>query len=145
MDRQPSRRPADLTVDRLERTRAIMDEHFPEAVVSGYEALIAELDLPDVRDCHVLAAAVHGCASAIVTFNLRDFPADRLTPHGLEAHIPMTSLAVFLNLSPKRFLLPSADSKSSVILRPGRDDPDGTRRTAAVRTNPLAAYTDQQN
>ena len=35
-----------------------MDEHFPEAVVTGYDSLIGGLDLPDPRDRHVLAAAV---------------------------------------------------------------------------------------
>lgn len=78
----------DLPAERLERTRVIMDEHFPEAVVAGYGALIARLDLPDPRDRHVLAAAIRGQADVIVTRNLRDFPADRLAPHGLEARHP---------------------------------------------------------
>ena len=34
----------DLTASRLERTRAIMDEYFPEAIVTGYDSLIAGLD-----------------------------------------------------------------------------------------------------
>ncbi len=79
---------SDLTDAMLERTRTIMDEHFPEAVVTGYEALMAELDLPDRQDRHVLAAAIRGRANVIVTLNLRDFPADRLAPHGLEARHP---------------------------------------------------------
>ena len=78
----------DLPAGRLERTRAIMDECFPEAVVTGYTALIARLNLPDPRDRHVLAAAVRGQADVIVTRNLRDFPADRLAPYGLEARHP---------------------------------------------------------
>lgn len=94
----------DLTVDRLERTRTIMDGHFPEAVVSGYEALIPELDLPDVRDRHVLAAAMHGRASLIVTFNLRDFPADRLAPHGVEAQHPDDFIGGLLESQPEAVL-----------------------------------------
>ena len=78
----------DLTAGKLERTRTIMDEHFPGAIVTGYEALISELSLPDSRDRHVLAAAIQGRANVIVTQNLRDFPADRLAPHGLEARHP---------------------------------------------------------
>ena len=65
-----------------------MDEYFPEAIVTGYASLIAGLDLPDPRDRHVLAAAVRGRADVIVTRNLRDFPADRLAPHGLKARHP---------------------------------------------------------
>jgi hypothetical protein len=37
-----------------------MDENVDEALVSGYEHLIGELTLPDPKDHHVLAAAIHG-------------------------------------------------------------------------------------
>ena len=79
---------ADLTADKLERTRATTDEHFPKAVVTGHERLIADLELPDHRDRHVLAAAIRGGADVIVTMNLRDFPVDRLILHGLKARHP---------------------------------------------------------
>ena len=48
----------DLTPDVLERTRTVMDRHFPDAVVTGYLAHAAGLDLPDADDIHVLAAAI---------------------------------------------------------------------------------------
>ncbi len=44
----------------LGRTRAVMDGHFPEAVVTGYETIAAGLDLPDPGDRHVLACAGGG-------------------------------------------------------------------------------------
>ena len=69
----------------------MMDRHFPDAVVTGYSARIAGLHLPDADDLHVLAAAIEGGADMIVTRNLRDFPADRLAPHGLTASIPTFS------------------------------------------------------
>ena len=78
----------DLTVGILERTRAVMDGHFPEAAVTEYESLAAGTDLPDPGDRHVLAAAIHGQADVIVTLNLRDFPVDRLVPHDLTAQHP---------------------------------------------------------
>ncbi len=37
----------DIEAGVLERIRAVMDGHFPDAVVTGYEAIIATLDLPD--------------------------------------------------------------------------------------------------
>jgi len=54
----------------LARCRKLMDEHVPDCLVTGYEALIPTLTLPDVDDRHVLAAAIHGGAGLIVTFNL---------------------------------------------------------------------------
>lgn len=72
----------------LNRTRELMDSHVRDALVVDYEYLEPQLSLPDNDDRHVLAAAIHGRANAIVTFNLKDFPADRLAPHGIEAINP---------------------------------------------------------
>ena len=60
----------DLTVDVLERTRAVMDQHFPDAAVTGYSVRAPGLDLPDADDIHVLAAAIEGGADLIVTCTL---------------------------------------------------------------------------
>lgn len=51
---------------------------FPEALVTGYEPLIENLQLPDEDDRHVLAAAIQCGAQHIITENLKDFPADAL-------------------------------------------------------------------
>ena len=94
----------DLTVAVLERTRAVMDQHFPDAVVTGYSTRASGLDLPDARDVHVLAAAIEGGADLIVTRNLRDFPADRLAPHGLTAQHPDAFIADLFDVDPEAVL-----------------------------------------
>ena len=58
----------------LERTRAMMNAHVRDCLVTGYEPLIEALDLPDPDDRHVLAAAIAGRADLIVTKNLQTFP-----------------------------------------------------------------------
>ena len=78
----------DIAPGVLDRTRAAMDEHFPGAVVTDYRTLVAELDLPDPDDRHVLAAAIRGGADVIATGNLRDFPASRLAAHAISAQHP---------------------------------------------------------
>ena len=78
----------DLTRDKLERTRMLMDKHAVDALVTGYEDLIPGLQLPDKQDRHVLAAAIRCHANVIVTMNLRDFPSDVLAPLGMEAQHP---------------------------------------------------------
>lgn len=63
---------------------AAMERSFPEAVVTGYEPLMAGLSLPDPDDIHVLAAAIKAGAQHIVTENLKDFPADVLAGFDME-------------------------------------------------------------
>lgn len=65
--------------------------HFSEAWVIGYEPLIPRMANDD-KDRHVLAAAVHGEAPIIVTFNLRHFRSEHLQPWGIRALHPETFL-----------------------------------------------------
>ena len=58
----------DLTAQVLQRTRTVMDRHFPDAVVTGYLAHAAGLDLPDADDNHVLDAAIEGGATPFRTW-----------------------------------------------------------------------------
>ena len=48
-----------------------MDQALPDAAGTGFEPLIAGLTSPDPDDRHVLAAAIHAKASAIITWNLK--------------------------------------------------------------------------
>jgi hypothetical protein len=73
---------------RLHDLRDAMDKWAQDAVVTGYESLIASLTLPDPDDRHVLAAAIVGRADIIVTCNLRDFPDNVLAPYNIKAQHP---------------------------------------------------------
>jgi hypothetical protein len=75
----------DLKPEQFERTRLLMNSRVRDCLVTGYEDLIGGLTLPDPDDRHVLAAAIHGGADVIVTFNLSDFPAETLSQFNLEA------------------------------------------------------------
>jgi len=57
---------------------ARMRSSFGDAIVVGWERLEGSYGLPDPNDEHVVAAAELGGAGAIVTLNLKDFPADRI-------------------------------------------------------------------
>ena len=66
----------------------MMDAALHDALVTGHEELIAGLLLPDMDDCHVLAAAIKSGAQSIVTYNLKDFPQNVLDKYGIEAVHP---------------------------------------------------------
>lgn len=65
----------DITRQKAERIRDLMNAHAHDCLVTGYEDLIEALVLPDPNDRHVLAAAIRAGADVIVTSNLADFPA----------------------------------------------------------------------
>src|ERR671914_490358 len=65
---------AQITQAQVERIRQLMDAHVRDSLVTGYESLTDQLNLPDEDDRHVLAAAIHAQADVIITYNLKDFP-----------------------------------------------------------------------
>lgn len=91
---------SDLTWEKLERVRDLMDKHTRDAVVSGFEPLIDGLVLPDSNDRHVLACAIHSGAEAIITFNLKDFPDEQLGQYDIRAIHPDEFISDMLALSP---------------------------------------------
>jgi hypothetical protein len=84
----------------LARTRELMTEAVADCMVTGHERMIEGLELPDPDDRHVLAAAIRAGAQAIVTFNLRDFPAASLVTYEVEAIHPDDFVLDLLDLSP---------------------------------------------
>jgi len=69
--------------EELERRRAFMDQAINHDLIESYEHHIANLNLPDPDDRHVLAAAIEAGAEIVLTYNLRDFPAAVLTAYGI--------------------------------------------------------------
>ena len=77
------------------------------------------MTLPDPNDRHVVATAMHGRADAIVTFNVRDFPANVLSPLNIEVIHPDDFLLDQLDLNPRPVLdvlrKQAADSRRPVL------------------------------
>jgi len=95
----------DVTPTQLKRTRRLMNQTLPDSIVSGYEARIPALNLPDANDRHVLAAAIEAEAPLIVTFNLSDFPTAVLRTYGVRA------------VHPDRFLSGLSDDDRALFLQ----------------------------
>lgn len=79
----------DLTGEQIGYRLGAMDRAMPSASVTPSEELVAQMG-NHPKDRHVLAAAVAAEAGVIVTFNLKDFPAEACAPHDVVVEDPDT-------------------------------------------------------
>jgi predicted nucleic acid-binding protein len=98
-----TKRPS-VTRESLQSTRNDMNEAILDCLVDNYEHIEKVIKLPDPKDNHVLAAAIHGHASTIVTFNLKDFPQDYLSQFNVHATHPDEFLVGAYHISPDLFI-----------------------------------------
>jgi hypothetical protein len=108
----------DLSYDQLKRTRELMNRHGGACVVTGYESLITSLTLPDEGDRHVLAAAITAAVPLIVTFNLKDFPNQILSGHGVRAVHPDEFALSLYNDAPEQFVALAKIHRQSLVNPP---------------------------
>ncbi len=89
-------------VPKFEIERRISKAHqaFPDAKVKNYESLVENITLPDLKDRHIVAAAIKSKANIIITHNLKDFPNDYLAIYRLEARSPDDFLSEIIELNP---------------------------------------------
>ena len=111
-----SRRFPDLDPKKLARSRNVMTSSFEEAmVVIPRELIDFKQDLlPDPKDNHVLFAAICGRADAIVTANLKDFPAPLLKTYELEVRHPDDFLLDMINLDGRRAVTALQNHRASL-------------------------------
>jgi len=108
----------DITRLKAERIRQLMDAHVLDSLVSGYEDVVSTLELPDPDDRHVLAAAIKCGATGIVTFNTKDFPEVKLTPHNVEAVHPDDFVIRLLEIQPETVSLACARHRATLLNPP---------------------------
>ena len=87
------------TPDQATRWNEAVKKAFPEASVAGWEGLVSAMP-NDPKDRHVLAAAIKGRASLIVTFNLKHFPPSALRQFNIDAVHPQDYLLTLWSMSP---------------------------------------------
>ena len=105
----------DLKPEALRRTRELMSQAVPDCLVTGFDALMESLVLPDPDDRHVLAAAIRAGAQVIVTFNLDDFPEAQLAQYDVEAKHPDEFVLDAIDLA--RGLVTTVVSEQAAALR----------------------------
>ena len=78
---------------------------FPDALVKNYESLIEGLELPDIKDRHVLAAAIKVNVNIIITNNLKDFPEEYLSRFSLKVKKADDFLTDIIDLNHERAIM----------------------------------------
>ena len=86
---------------RAERYFAAANRAFPYAYAEVDPADFEGVSLPDPDDAHIVAGAKASNCYFIVTYNLKDFPADALAPHGVRAVGPDEFLMRFAEADPR--------------------------------------------
>lgn len=104
----------DLDPSKIYRVRDLMDAHVRDALVDNYEHLIPAIHLPDPDDAHVVAAAVHCGAELIVTFNLKDFPAEALSTFNVAVQHPDDFISDLFDLNQAKVLEAMAEHRKSL-------------------------------
>lgn len=113
---------ADLTREKLERTRRLMNTNVRDCLVTDYESLIDAVTLPDPKDRHVLAAAIKANANSIVTFNLKHFPKSETSKYGVEAIDPDDFVMCQLDLERQSVLHAAREHRKSLVKHPKNVD-----------------------
>ena len=104
----------DLKAEQLDRTQQLMDQAVRDCLVTNYEDLVPSINLPDADDRHVVAAAIKSAAATIVTFNLKDFPAEELGKYGIEAQHPDDFIVHQIGLSQPKVCLAAKRQRESL-------------------------------
>ncbi len=95
--RRATARLGPLAMAQAEGEIALIRGFWPDASVEPRKGDEARLYLPDPNDVHVLAAAIAGSASVLITENAKDFPRGTLHEEGIRRDTPdhfLTSLFV---------------------------------------------------
>ncbi len=93
-----------IPLEKLYLVRDLMNENVRDCLVTNYQWMIPTLNLPDVEDRHVLAAAIIAKAGVIVTSNLRDFPKSELEKYDIEAQHQDTFITNLIELHPMQVI-----------------------------------------
>lgn len=102
-----------MTPQQVQRLVSALKSAFPEALVEGYEDLIASMR-NDHKDRHVVAAGVKVGASVVVTCNIRDFES---LPASIMAQHPDEFLCELLDFSSDE-ILAALHEQANALKRP---------------------------
>ncbi len=86
----------------LRKVSQLMDSEIRDCLVTGFEHLIDGLNLPSLRERHVLAAAIRCSADAVITKNADRFPQEILDIYAIETIHPDDFIYLQIDMEPAR-------------------------------------------
>jgi hypothetical protein len=105
-----------LSSEKTSYRESELRKHFPEVWITGYEHMIPAMT-NHPKDRHVLAAAAHGGAATIVTYNLKDFPVSSVTPYSITVQGPSTVLTNLYQIAPS-VVMQTLETQAAAIGQP---------------------------
>ncbi len=121
----------ELSLAQLTKTKDLMNANVRDCLVTSYQGLISGLSLPDLKDRHVLAAAIRCNADVILTFNLKDFPDRCLAEYGIEAQ------------HPDEFILHLIDLNSAIVCQAAKQHRNRLKKPPKTRDQYLDTLLNQ--
>jgi predicted nucleic acid-binding protein len=82
----------------------LLNRAIPSAMIDDHLHLVDGLVGTDPKDRHVLAAAIRAQSGALLTFNLKHFPADLFETYGIELQNPDDFLLDLADLNESHFV-----------------------------------------
>jgi hypothetical protein len=121
-----------------DQTLALMRTVVPDWRAPEPRKVVQAIQLPDLADRHVAAAAVGVGAKVIVTRNLRDFPSSALAPYGVEARTPDQVLCDLFDERPDLIIAAGAAMRAR-LKRPPQSPEEWLASLVAGHLGDLAA------
>ncbi len=100
-----------------------LKEEFKENIITEFESILEGINIRDMKDLHVISAAIKAEVDYIVTFNTRDFPNSLLKKYNIRAVHPDRILSDCL-LRNKSFLDQAIDDVLKLPLYATKDRKD---------------------
>jgi predicted nucleic acid-binding protein len=132
----------DIQPNTLERTQNLMNRALPSALLEHVQEL--DLQLPDPKDTHVLAAAIEVNATHIVTNNLRHFPMPILEPHGIVALNPNDFVMQLAQMNPL-LVIKAVKMQHANLKHPSLSLAEFLNQLKAHGLEPFAAWLRERN
>ncbi len=99
-------------------TLPLIDKFLQKGLIKEYDHIVGDVEGINDKDIHVVAAAIRGNCSIILTNNIRHFPAQELENYDITAMTPDEFLVPILQSQPGEFCVAVRNHRTSLSRPP---------------------------